>query len=117
MTNSAQIKALNTLYVGIPTVSVLFVKTKYAPGHEKYYTYLVPEGLEPIIGDLAVVEKEDEYSIVQIVELHDKSQVEVESGYRYKWLVDLIDRSRYTKILENEKQILEMIRADQPSRV
>ena len=98
---------LNQTYEGVPTVTVIFLKTQYAEGHERTYTYLVPSHLNPHMNDLGIVEKEGVYSIVKIIEVHKKSAVDINANYRYKWLVGIVNPDVYNSILAQEDKLIE----------
>ena len=97
------IQELNTTYEGIRTVGCVFRNTKYAEGHERTYTYLVPPEVGILKkGDLAIVEKDGVYSIVTITRIDDQSQVDPNATYRYKWLVSVTSTKHYADIVAAE---------------
>ena len=100
-------KILNVTYKGVQTVGCVFRNTQYAEGHEQTYTYLVPEWCYPFKDDLAIVEKDGIYSIVTIVRVDSKSQIDVNAPFRYKWLVDVISTVAYDDLVKRENNFIQ----------
>lgn len=105
------------MYQGTPTVGAVFRNTKYAENHEKTYTYMVPEDMQPKLGDLGIVEKDGIYSIVTIVRVDKISLVDPKADYQYKWLVGIVDASVYNEKIVSELSVLNAMRAGMPDRV
>lgn len=108
---------INKLYKDQPTVGVVFRNTKYKESHERVYTYLVPDGLDPKVNDLGIVEKDGVYSIVTIVVLHAESKVDPNAEYAYKWLVGLVDPDTYYQRMVDNMIKVEAEIKDLPSRI
>lgn len=104
------IQIFNTLCSEGKTVGCVFTNTNYAQGHEKVYTYRIPDELDVEVGDLAVVEKDGKYSFVTIVEIHETSQIDTEVTYRYKWIVIVIKTKEYMDKMEEEDKALKEIK-------
>ncbi len=100
------IQIFNTLCEGGKTVGVVFSKAKYAEGHQKMYTYRIEDAMTAKVGDMAVVERDGEYSFVDIMEVHEESQIDINASYRYKWLVAIVDRTEYLERLRIEDETL-----------
>lgn len=93
---------------GDKTVGIVFRNTKYAEGHEKIYTYRIPIEMEVDPGDLAVVEKDDVYSIVTIIRIDDDSKLSDIAPFKYKWICCIVQREEYLeRQMEEEDLIME----------
>ena len=113
------IQQLNHLYSNQATVGVVFHKTKYAPGHEKVYTYMIPDECIDSIecGDFGIVEKDGEYSLVEIRRVDETSKVDPDAQYRHKWLVGIVKREPYLERYNTENNLLQEMQKENPNRV
>lgn len=91
---------------GNKTVGVVFRNTKYAEGYEKMYTYRIPMDMTIIKGDLAVVEKDDVYSIVTIVRIDIDSKLSDVAPFRYKWICCIVQREEYLERQMEEEDLI-----------
>lgn len=103
------IQIFNTLCKGGKTVQVVFSDVKYAEGKQKSYTYRIDENMDVACGDLAVVERDGKFSFVNILEVHNESQIDVTAQYRYKWIVSVIKTDDYFKRLDIENATIDEI--------
>lgn len=76
----------------------------------KMYVYKAPKSLELKKGDLVVVHVEGNsnlppHKVVQVCAL----DVKCSDVKAHRWIVDLVDTTGYTKLMENEKQIGEVL--------
>ena len=94
----------------VKTVGCMFITANYAPGHERYYTYKTTLALE--VGDYVVVETAKGFTVVQVAEVHDESQIRGTTDIEYKWVVCKIDATDYDVLVANDKKALAVIEVD-----
>ena len=78
------------------------------PGSNRKYTYKVPSGMELAVDDRCVVDSPSNgLVVVQVIEVHDESGIDVEAAFKYKWLVSKVDLVGYGTLLAREKAMEE----------
>ena len=78
------------------------------PGSNRKYTYKVPSGMELVVDDRCVADSPSNgLVVVQVVEVHDESGIDVEAAFKYKWLVSKVDLAGYSTLLAQEKAMEE----------
>jgi len=75
------------------------VGVKYSRSSQ-VYTFMTEFDCE--VGDKAVVLTGGSWNVVTIVEIHDKPQLD--GGYGYTWLVDIVDRTEYDACVAKEHE-------------
>lgn len=76
--------------VNFKTVGIKYITT---PG--KIYTFMTEFDCK--VGDKAVVFTSGNWSVVTIVEIHDKPRLN--GGLLYTWLVQIVDRTEYDRLI------------------
>lgn len=94
---------------GVRTVSVSFA------GTTKQYTYLTCEELQ--VEDVVVVPAMNEYKTAIVEEIHDTPQVDIDSGIKYKWVVQKIDFTEYDKRMAAERKFSDILKNLQFNKV
>lgn len=91
----------------VKTIGCIFTTTQYAQGHEKIYTYKT--WLDHQIGDSVVVLTAKGYKVVEVVEVHEQSQIDGTSTIEYKWIVAIVDHNHYqAKTILDEEAIVDI---------
>jgi len=89
----------------IDTVRACF-DAKYVEGLTKLYTYKVKKGYVQA-GDLALVlDTQNRFKVVQVVSVDDTPNIDVNSAFDYKWLVQRIDTTTYDKCITAENELM-----------
>lgn len=85
-----------------------FVKVLFSPNATKLYTYKMLEDVE--IGQQVIVDTPDNGLIVvkveQILKLHE---LDLNPHYAYKWVVQVIDTTKYDEYREKENEVKKVI--------
>lgn len=71
------------------------VGVKYATTPGITYTFMTEFDCK--VGDKAVVFTSGNWSVVTIVEIHDK--LHLDDSYQYTWLVQIVDRTEYDRLI------------------
>ncbi len=97
--------AFSLLDESFTTVEVVF------PESTKSYTYKIPkEWAEQAAFSSAIVEVNDTLKIVKIVAVHSVPQIDVNLPTKYRWIVQLIDRTAYDAFVRREAEFEEFAR-------
>jgi len=78
------------------TVGIIFSTEATA----KRYTYKVDKSMSVEEDDYVVVLADGEYKVVKIAEVHDEIQIDFNTNFAYKYIIDKIDFSTYEKLKE-----------------
>jgi hypothetical protein len=79
------------------TIGVLF------EGNEKQYTYVCTFPVK--VGNRVVVDARGEFKVAYVARVDSDLQIRPDSSTQYKWVVDVIDLERYSRIEEENSEI------------
>lgn len=78
---------------------------------EKHYTYKAKIEDSIKVGDRCVVcSPTSGYCIVTIVKVHKRANIDFNTAFEYKWIVQRVDTDRYENILKTEAEFMESMR-------
>lgn len=102
------------------TIGVKFPSNDYdgAVYHGKMYTYKVPNEINFVIDDFAVVRvegKDPQIKIVKVFEVNQGNACEQDAPFKYKWVIQKVELETYQQRLDNDK-ILTAIVAELKNR-
>jgi hypothetical protein len=86
------------------TVQVVFQRPENAPvtaSTGKRYTYKVRKGTATV-GSFAVVEVGERLALVKVVEVDAVPKIDQSAAYKYKWILQIVDRAEYDHTLAVE---------------
>jgi len=95
---------------GIKTIGCVFNATKYAEGKQRVYTYKT--WMDHVVGDFVVIETAKGYSVVEVHEVHETSQINGVTDIDYKWVVDKVDLTAYGLKLAKDRNSIKDIEDD-----
>jgi len=84
------------------------VKVKFKDYDKKFYTYKTLWDHE--VGDFVVVRVQDEYKVVEVMEVDDVPDLNIHSDVNYKWIVDKVDIDHHKTILDTESEMSKELR-------
>lgn len=93
---------LSLIQSGFTTIAVTY------PGERRTYTYKakVSDGVR--VGDTVVVDSPNSgLTLVEVVEVHTSPRIDLTATFKYKWIVQKVDRSGYDALLEQEAKFTE----------
>jgi len=88
------------------TQGVRTVKVKFSNGGSAY-TYKTLESYRP--GDFVVVEAREAYSVAKVIEMDEVADINPESDFDLKWVVQSVDTTRIDAIKEEEQTLSRQI--------
>jgi len=69
------------------------------------YTYKVDKSMKVEEEDFVVVVANGEYKIVQVKEVHEENQIDFNTNFSYKYIINKIDFTTYNKLKERSQII------------
>lgn len=97
---------------GYTTISVEFPET---PG--RHYVYKAELPFSPTTGMVVVASPSKGYCLARVVEIHDVPQIDVNASFDYKWIVAKVDDSRYTELVEEDKEFTKRMREHEQTKI
>jgi len=70
-----------------------------------FYTYKVDKSMKIEEEDFVVVIANGEYKIVQVKEVHEENQIDFNTNFSYKYIINKIDFTTYNKLKERSQVI------------
>ncbi len=89
------------------------VKVKFSNGGSAY-TYKTLETFRP--GDFVVVEAREAYSVAKVIEMDEVPDINPESDFELKWVVQAVDTTRIDAIKEEEAALARQITMNEAKR-
>ena len=83
------------------TIGVVFSSDVTA----KQYTYKVDKSMKVEEEDYVVVLADGQYKIVMVASIHEENQIDFNTNFAYKYIVDVLDFTTYDKLKERSKII------------
>lgn len=89
------------------TKGVMTVKVKFSGNGGGTYTYKTLSSHKP--GDFVVVEARDAFSVARVVEMDEVPDINPESDFELKWIVQAVDSTRIDEIKQEEQRLCRQI--------
>jgi len=108
---------VSLIQTGYTTVSVHFLDK---PRGLKTYTYkvLAEDAAKLSKGSKVIVKSpHDEFKVVEVAEVHAEAELDLEASYNYKWIVCIVDTTKYDKLLEQEAEVTKLIDQANKARI
>lgn len=105
MTNKYRIELFQDNFT---TVNVCFGNYPLNQAKNKpIYTYKVPNTLQLVAGDFAVVQVGTDMKVVTVLEVHDTPKINYNADFDYTWIVSKIETTEYRKLIEQDIRLVE----------
>lgn len=101
---------VSLLQTGYTTVQAVYNIDDLEGSFSKRYTFKVLNDMNVKVGDICVVQTSG-YSLVRIINVHDEPNINLDSEFDYKWVVDKVNLERYKNIITVEKEMLKQLNA------
>jgi hypothetical protein len=109
MTNTdTKFKTLAALAAGVQTVKVSF-----SSDSARSYTYKVPQGLALDVGTKVYVSAKGSLRIATVVEVDEETDLNVDAGYDYAWVQQVVDHSLAQAAEQREDTLVDLLKRRQ----
>lgn len=99
---------ISSVQKGFNTVSVAF---EMKPNSDSQtWTYKAPDQLQVLKGDKVVVQANNSFKVGTVMEVHDEPQINLDSNYDYKWIIDKVDFALFEAITKSEEEFTKSLR-------